>query len=492
MKVSNHKFPRQIIKRYRIVMAFIVLVIVFISIYSIVSIGQYISKSDEVQQIENAKEIQLGVDSWISDRVSLVEIYYGIISGLTKDDLTYTRAENKYVKIDYLKHKVDALYFGMSDGTFYTAKNWMPDASYDPRVRPWYTGAQQSNSSYIGNTYIDSDTNKTIFTVSKAFRTKDNAQGVLAIDIFMENVAAQLKQLISGTDFEAAIIDEHGVVLHYTGDAYLTGQAIEAFQSNKVFLLYKQYQTRQPIKPLLELQNKNLVKIDAISRTPWTLLIFTNDKNTLSTAENELQQYFLLLALLSVFALSSLLLYERTIKLINDLQSVQEQSRPEIDFLTKVFSRSYFDEKLESFWELGTKHKQPLAILLIDVDHFRKYFNRYGQSEADQLLVKLSREIQKNIEPRHVIARYGGNVFAVICYQMDEAHLTQLAGELVDTIEALGIVHLETEKEIVTVSIGAVSIVPSENLSVGRFIHMGFTALMEAKQAGRNTVHISH
>lgn len=490
MKEGNQKYSKQKFKIYRIMMTIVTLSIVIVSSYTYVTFMQYMSMSNANKLVENAKEVQIGVDSWISDRINVVEIYYGLLSGLTAEDLTYTRTENKYVKFDYAKHKIDALYFGMSDGIFYTGKNWIPDASYDPRVRPWYKGAQHSTSAFIGNTYIDSDTNKTIFTVSKAFRTTDHMKGVIAIDIFMETVAAQLKQLISGTDFEAAIIDEQGIVLHYTGDAYMTSQPIESFQSNKVYLLYQQYKSQKTDEQLLEVENNHLVMIDAISRTPWTLMVFTNEENILNAAEDSLQQFYLLFALIIVLALSGFLLFERTLRAVNRFEYVQEAARPEIDPLTKVFSRSYFDEKLESFWEIGTKQKQSLAIVLIDVDHYRKFAKDYGQSEADHLLVRISREILKNIDPRYVLARYGGNVFAVICYQADRDSVSQVAQQVVEIVASMEIMHQNTEENKVTVSVGAAFTIPSEAMSIGQFIHMGFAALMEAKQAGRNTFRI--
>lgn len=482
MQQNRHKLPKKLNKRLRATVAVITICIIAISLYSIrmvhsVMMNHYVEKLNT-----RAANIQLEVDKWIDDKLKLIDIYQVLISNLDSADLMYSVPNNKYLKIDYQTHQVDAIYFGLEDGRFSSARDWLPEATYDPRVRPWYISAQKSGTAYIGDTYTDVDTKKAIFTVSMPFETKDGMDGVVALDIYMNTIGQKLKKVISGTDFEAAIIDTQGVVLHYTGDPYLTGQNIEDFQSSKIYALYKRYKGQSTDSRLLEISNKSLTLIDGIDKTPWTFLVFTNDVNALVTAEDDTQQYIVLSGIIICLALVGFLICEKTSKALRF-----EESRLEVDDLTKVFSRIYMDEKLEVFFDLAAKEKESLAVVLIDVDYFRKYSSKYGKEAADNVLIKISREVMKTIDPRYVLARYGGNVFAIICYQTDQDAASEIAKSIVARASALEIPHEGTPTGYVTVSVGSASVIPNDNISIGRLLHSGFVALMEAKSAGRNT-----
>ncbi|MDQ0242772.1 diguanylate cyclase (GGDEF)-like protein/PAS domain S-box-containing protein [Bacillus fengqiuensis] len=163
-----------------------------------------------------------------------------------------------------------------------------------------------------------------------------------------------------------------------------------------------------------------------------------------------------------------------------------------IDGLTKIANRRYFDQSLEMEWQKSIQDGEPISLLLFDIDYFKKYNDEYGHQSGDECLKRIAGVLKTVIDhPNDVIARYGGEEFAVILPQTDEEGAAFVAEKIRQNVEALRIPHIGSKtNDIVTISIGAVSSVAVGSERPEDLIVKADKALYQAKNEGRNRVKI--
>ncbi|WP_445681858.1 diguanylate cyclase domain-containing protein [Radicibacter daui] len=164
-----------------------------------------------------------------------------------------------------------------------------------------------------------------------------------------------------------------------------------------------------------------------------------------------------------------------------------------IDGLTGVANRRRFDEELQACWLQCTRDLQPLSVLMIDVDHFKKYNDLYGHLEGDSCLQRVAAEIRRNFNrPRDLVARYGGEEFACILPQTGIEGTSHLAEALVAGVRRLALPHDGSESaSVVTVSVGGATAYPIPGTSSQHLLEHADARLYEAKAAGRSTFRAS-
>ncbi|WP_198807547.1 PAS domain S-box protein [Leptolyngbya sp. BL0902] len=158
------------------------------------------------------------------------------------------------------------------------------------------------------------------------------------------------------------------------------------------------------------------------------------------------------------------------------------------DGLTQIANRRTFNRIVEIEWERMQRDQQFLSLLLIDVDHFKRYNDHYGHQAGDQCLCQVAQVLQQSAKrPADLVARYGGEEFAVLLPQTDATGAIQVAQEIQSTLRALAIEHRYSPVvPYITVSIGLSSVVPSSNLSIDQWVYQADQALYAAKAQGRN------
>jgi diguanylate cyclase (GGDEF)-like protein len=157
------------------------------------------------------------------------------------------------------------------------------------------------------------------------------------------------------------------------------------------------------------------------------------------------------------------------------------------DGLTGLPNRRQFDTVLEREWRTAVRDRVAIALLMIDVDNFKTYNDRYGHLHGDDALTSIACTIEANVvRPRDLAARYGGEEFAVILPATQSASATIVAERIRHAVEALGIPHEDSPHLIVSVSIGVASVVPHAGEDRAQLIARADRALYAAKNAGRN------
>ncbi|MGQ0560463.1 MAG: diguanylate cyclase [Gemmatimonadota bacterium] len=164
----------------------------------------------------------------------------------------------------------------------------------------------------------------------------------------------------------------------------------------------------------------------------------------------------------------------------------------ELDPLTGVKNRRIFDDHLERLWQRATSDGGAIAILLIDVDHFKAYNDRYGHQAGDQTLRRVAQVLQPFARrPTDVFARYGGEEFAVVLNDMDADEARSTAERMRRAVSELHIEHRSSRvAQTVTISIGIALIEPDVDRRPRGALQLADQALYEAKVRGRNRVEL--
>jgi diguanylate cyclase (GGDEF)-like protein len=162
------------------------------------------------------------------------------------------------------------------------------------------------------------------------------------------------------------------------------------------------------------------------------------------------------------------------------------------DALTGVKNRRVFDEHLEQLWQRAIGEDRGIAVLLIDVDHFKAYNDLYGHQAGDRTLRRVAQILQTFVtRPQDLFARYGGEEFAALLYDMDGVAAENLATHMRRAIAAMGLEHRDSRLgQIVTVSIGVAIVEPSPARRARGALQLADEALYQAKTCGRNRVEV--
>ncbi|HEY5220233.1 MAG TPA: GGDEF domain-containing protein, partial [Gemmatimonadaceae bacterium] len=160
--------------------------------------------------------------------------------------------------------------------------------------------------------------------------------------------------------------------------------------------------------------------------------------------------------------------------------------RASTDGLTGLVNRRAFDEHLKRLLNETERFGQPLALLLADIDHFKKINDTWGHEAGDEVLRRVARKLTEGVRTVDVCARYGGEEIAILLPQTALAGATDLADRLRHAVGATP-VKFKGEEIAVTVSLGVASYPDSVRQRDGLF-RAADRALYEAKRAGRNCV----
>ena len=159
------------------------------------------------------------------------------------------------------------------------------------------------------------------------------------------------------------------------------------------------------------------------------------------------------------------------------------------DGLTGLANRRTFDEMLATEWRRAQRLQQPVALLMLDVDHFKLYNDTYGHLGGDDCLRKVAGVIAtQGARPGDLAARYGGEEFAVILPNTDATGAGNLATRIRDGVAALNLVHVQSALQRVSISVGVAVVLPTQELQPPALVALADKALYQAKQQGRDRV----
>jgi diguanylate cyclase (GGDEF)-like protein/hemerythrin-like metal-binding protein len=158
------------------------------------------------------------------------------------------------------------------------------------------------------------------------------------------------------------------------------------------------------------------------------------------------------------------------------------------DGLLGIANRMYFDERLDLEWRRARRERTPLALLMLDVDHFKRYNDAYGHPAGDECLKLVAGAAQSAMRrPADLLARYGGEELAMILPNTGLEGARTVAANILEQLGAKNIPHVDSPvADRVTLSIGVAAVTPDGESDAATLVATADRGLYLAKEGGRN------
>ncbi|SPF56299.1 Response regulator receiver modulated diguanylate cyclase [Candidatus Desulfosporosinus infrequens] len=168
------------------------------------------------------------------------------------------------------------------------------------------------------------------------------------------------------------------------------------------------------------------------------------------------------------------------------------ESISSLDGLTGIPNRRTLDQYIGMSWKNALRERQPLSIIMADIDNFKSYNDNYGHLQGDECLIQVAKSLVSCIKrPNDLVARYGGEEFIALLPNTGKKGASIVAERMRECIEKLALQNSQSQvAHYVTISIGVAEIIPTPFDSIADFIKSADNALYMAKYAGRNIVHM--
>ncbi len=238
---------------------------------------------------------------------------------------------------------------------------------------------------------------------------------------------------------------------------------------------------------------KHLIKIDTAGEQEWlTQRLSSRGKNSepllcelaedhwVNLYETRTPEGFLVVAWVDV---TELVRKSRILEAINHQLVYQSAT----DGLTGLANRRRLDEALAIEWRPDSGSPAPLGLLMIDIDHFKRYNDHYGHIAGDQCLRKVAGILNQCVRRTgELVARYGGEEFVMLLPGTNMEHACETAQKCLDLLYDEALPHATSlTSDRVTLSIGVACLLPDDNLDVARILNAADAAMYRAKSEGR-------
>lgn len=169
-------------------------------------------------------------------------------------------------------------------------------------------------------------------------------------------------------------------------------------------------------------------------------------------------------------------------------ESLRQQSIR--DPLTELYNRRYLDETLDREFARAKRANQPISIIMLDIDHFKKINDLYGHEAGDYALQVISRELQKAVRAEDIVCRFGGEEFTVVLPGLSLEKAVERAELILDSIRHLQLSYSGLILEKITLSAG-IATYPEHGHTPSAVLQAADIALLRAKNKGRNQLVIA-
>lgn len=232
---SSGKDIKKRISSYVVVTTILVVVVCILLLGSVSTVSLLSAK--KTGQSAEANGLLAQIDGWLGKQIQAVNV---IVESVERYDMT---AEPSMELREYLEHclnnseNVYDYYIGMQDGTCYFGGGWEPaPGEYDPTIRDWYIDTVEANQVCVSSAYVDSDSGRMVITISEPIHRGNEIVGVMAADIFIDELVAMANNLYSEKDRYAILIDNSGNVLSHKKEKFIP--SIDS-DGNEIISTYK-------------------------------------------------------------------------------------------------------------------------------------------------------------------------------------------------------------------------------------------------------------
>jgi diguanylate cyclase (GGDEF)-like protein len=308
-------------------------------------------------------------------------------------------------------------------------------------------------------------------------------------------------------DLKVLVVEDSKVTMKVLCN-YLGRMGIVPLTAETGALAIDMYHREKPDVILLDAQLPDIdgfdvaLKIRALEKVKdWTAIIFLTSMTTDADLERGIEvggDDYLLKPISEVVLKAKLKAMLRIVEMQRTLVHVTEQLNEAnaklqrlsaTDGLTGIANRRMYDELAIREWRRCERMKKPLALVMIDVDHFKLFNDKYGHQTGDECLKAVAAQVGK-AAPRatDLAARYGGEEFVLVLGETDTDGAKWIANRLRQQVSDLKIPHYATASRHVTISCGVAAIIPEGKYSLDVLLKSADHALYQAKETGRDRV----
>jgi diguanylate cyclase (GGDEF)-like protein len=210
----------------------------------------------------------------------------------------------------------------------------------------------------------------------------------------------------------------------------------------------------------------------------------------LTVTSNVALQLYLGFQLVALFPASLMMMERRRMGVELRDTNAQLLLLVSLDGLTGISNRRSLDERFAQEWNRAERLHVPLALIMIDIDHFKQFNDLYGHPAGDRCLQAVAAALKSTVNRvQDHLARFGGEEFALLLPHTNLDGAAHLAEQLRVAVMQLRIQHRGSSTGEVTISLGCASVVPSRGEESARLLQLADAALYAAKRGGRNRVH---
>ena len=167
----------------------------------------------------------------------------------------------------------------------------------------------------------------------------------------------------------------------------------------------------------------------------------------------------------------------------------QHERDAQIDALTGLHNRRWIDKTFEKHFKESTENKHFLSVVMIDIDHFKKFNDTYGHQAGDKVLQQVAAAMKGKLRPNEIVARYGGEEFIILLPGVPSNIAFMIAERVRTGVEECLYHDLSANQQVpITVSLGIAQLAPGDSKEC--LLKHADEALYQAKQLGRNQTHI--
>lgn len=157
------------------------------------------------------------------------------------------------------------------------------------------------------------------------------------------------------------------------------------------------------------------------------------------------------------------------------------------DGLTELYNHRYFQEQMIMNIETSKRYNTPFSLILIDIDFFKKFNDKFGHQSGDAVLKQVAQTLKKNVRSTDIVCRYGGEEMSVILSNTNKEEAVKTAQKICDAVSSRIFDLANNQKEHVTISLG-VATFPQDGSTPQEIIECSDKGLYKAKENGRNQV----
>jgi len=405
--------------------------------------------------------------------------------GLKKDDATLREMEMSLSLIRYFKlikeqNKDFAWVYYYSTKDFITLYPFVESKDFallpEYKSKPLMTYAtpklNPAKELFFTPLYIDNGGLGLMVTIGMPLYDKEVFLGATELDITLESQSTKLKQL-DHLNYHSAIINKENEVIGINNIAIPNTKEIIKIDS----LLDNKLVNIPDTQSSLSFIDGKYVYSKKFANAPWKLIYYED------ASEIVLRSLFYVIPLMIIMAFLFYLgkLYNRTHEL-----SIELKEQATRDYMTGCYNRRYFYETAEPIFFKNKRKNSPLAVVMMDIDNFKKINDTYGHDMGDRAILEIPSVLGRNLRKSDILARFGGEEFCMILEDITLENTQKIFERVRENFEE-NIIDAHGAKFTYTVSFGIVYGLAD---SLEEMINLSDQALYDSKNNGRNQITI--